>query len=180
MKLSSRNRSAGFHRPRRDTGAVLIIALIMLLVMTLIGISMSRAQRIEERMAQNDENHKVAVESAEAALRMAELGLLDGTYSDFAVNATGLYHFDPAVGNVYPDIDWSDEGATLSYSGPEVGAAQPPTFIIEQLPPVAAPGESVSECGYGCSSLPVEVFRVTSRSVGGDQTATAELQSIFR
>src|SRR6516225_11224218 len=74
-------------------GAVLYIALILLLILTIIGIAAARLQTGEAVMARNDHNHQLALQAAEAALRDAEINLADGNWSipQFAANANGLY-----------------------------------------------------------------------------------------
>jgi type IV pilus assembly protein PilX len=53
-------------------GAVLITSLIVLLLLTIIGVSSMRSSVMEEKMAQNTRNHLVAFEAAESALRDAD------------------------------------------------------------------------------------------------------------
>src|SRR6516162_6601737 len=74
-------------------GAVLYIALILLLILTIIGVAASRLQTGEAVMARNDHNHQLALQAAEAALRDAEINLADGNWSipQFAQNGAGLY-----------------------------------------------------------------------------------------
>ena len=74
-------------------GAVLYIALILLLILTIIGVAASRLQTGEAVMARNDHNHQLALQAAEAALRDAEINLADGnwTIAQFAANTNGLY-----------------------------------------------------------------------------------------
>lgn len=156
-------------------GAVLVVALLLLLVLTLIGVTVARMQTGEERMARNDQNHELAVEAAEAALRMAESGLSNGTYTNFAQDANGLFQLDPTVGN------WAwNPAQTMAYTGPTMPTAQQPQVMIEQLPAVAVAGDSTGQCGYNCTSLSVQMFRITASSPGGDSTSSAQLQSIYR
>ena len=53
----------------RQQGAVLYIALILLLILTIIGVAAARLQTGEAVMARNDHNHQLAMQAAEAALR---------------------------------------------------------------------------------------------------------------
>ena len=56
----------------RQQGAALVVALIMLLVMTVLGIAAMQVTRIEERMAGNSRDVNLAFQGAEAGLRDAE------------------------------------------------------------------------------------------------------------
>ena len=60
----------------RQTGAVLAVALIFMVLMTLVGVSTMRTSVISERMAGNYDNLNVAFQAAESALRDAEQDLL--------------------------------------------------------------------------------------------------------
>ena len=50
-----------------EKGSVIIVALIMLSLLSLIGISATRSSEIEVRVADNQRNHKIAFYSAETA-----------------------------------------------------------------------------------------------------------------
>ena len=85
-------------------GAILIIAMVMLLLLTIIGLSSMRGTSLQESMAGNIRDSSLALQAAEAALRQGEgvasdkfinntLGTLDaasqdGTYSNFPGVAT--------------------------------------------------------------------------------------------
>lgn len=53
-------------------GAILVVALIMLLLVTIIGIASMRDTSLQERMAGNLRDRELALQSAEAALRRGE------------------------------------------------------------------------------------------------------------
>jgi type IV pilus assembly protein PilX len=178
--LNQRNFRPG---PARQKGVVLFVSLILLLILSLIGVTAARMQTVEERMARNENNHQLASQAAEAALRGAESGLLSGIYSNFAGNTNGLYDLAPSTGSVVPTLDWTVASSSIAYTGPAmlaVNLAQPPQFVIENLPPVAIPGDSISEVQYAAPTPPVAVYRVTAFGVGGDATSTTTIQSIFR
>jgi len=62
---------------RRQSGAVLIVALIMLIILTLLGIAGVRGVALEERMTSNTLDRNLAFQIAEAALREGERIALD-------------------------------------------------------------------------------------------------------
>ncbi len=167
-------------------GAVLLVALILLLILSLLAVTTARMQTVEERMARNEDNRQIGAAQAEAALRSAEGGLLSGNYTNFASGANGLYELTGELstygGSLLSTIDWSSPTQVLTYSGPAlsaVPAAQPPKYIIESLPPVAVPGSPINEVQYGNASQGTAVYRITARGVGADGTSTTTLQSIF-
>lgn len=85
--------------PLRQQGAVLIVALIMLLLLTIIGLSSMRGTSLQENMASNMRDSNLALQASEAALRKGEdvvrakflagtlatleTAPLSGTYADF-------------------------------------------------------------------------------------------------
>lgn len=56
----------------KQTGSALIISLLMLLVMTMLGITSMSTSTLQEKMAANDRNQKVAFQNAEIALNDSE------------------------------------------------------------------------------------------------------------
>lgn len=166
----------------RQRGAVLFISLIFLLVLTLLGVMLARSQTTEERMAQNDSNHDLAVEAAGAALRFAEDNLADANpaYADLAQDTGGLYQLDPTVGSIYTAALWNT-AAVMTYNGAALTPTVPtaPQFLIEELPQVALPGTPLGGCtgysGNGC----VSVYQITARGSGGDLSGSATLRSIY-
>lgn len=73
-KHSCRN-SALFQGITHQSGAVLIISLIMLLLLTLIGTSSMQTTSLEEKMAGNFRDRNLAFQAAESAIRDAELDI---------------------------------------------------------------------------------------------------------
>ena len=183
--IAMKKRLEAFPIRSKQSGVVLFVALILLLILSLIGVTAARMETVEERMARNDDNHQIGMEAAEAALRAAEGGILSGIYSDFSANANGLYTFNTTTGSSSVPANWSTTaGAALpAYAGPSLSAvqlAQAPQAVIESLPPVAVPGESISSVQYASPTPPVTVYRVSASAVGADGTSTTTLQSIFR
>ena len=168
----------------RQGGAVLILALILLLILTLLSVTAARMQTTEERMAQNDDNHQLAIQAAEAALRSAEGQVVSGIYppTAFTNNANGLYTLQSELSSgtgIIPDtINWNSPGnQTKTYSGPPLSNAQsspqPAQIIIESLPAGRILGGSQIN-----TPQPPAVYRITAHAIGGDSTSSATLQSI--
>lgn len=171
-------------RRSRDQGAVLVVGLVLLLVLTLAGVILARMQTVEERMARNEDNHQLALQGAEAALRAAEAALSCCSSSmNFAGNANGYYTLNPNQGSVVDQLNTSNWSAptTLTYTGPALNAVQSyqsSRYVIELLPPVAPPGSSIA-APSARGGLSVQLYRITARGYGGDGTSTATLQSVY-
>ena len=63
---------------RRQKGAILVIALLFLVLLTIIGVSSISGVTLEEKMASNLREQNVAFQAAESALRDAEIDLESG------------------------------------------------------------------------------------------------------
>jgi len=160
-------------RLRCENGSALIIALVMLLLMTLIGITAMQTTVMQERMAGNIRDRNIAFEAAEGALRVGEAMAMDATTGPY--NGTGgLYddEFAPAP-SWQDDASWAD-GASVPYPGVWVGAGNVPRFRLERLAPISS----------GSLEVPPELepgfIRVTARGSGGSDDAVVILESLVR
>ena len=167
-------------RPRRgQRGVVLFTALILLLILTLVGVLLARSESVEESISENDQDHEVAIQAAEATLRYAEVGLYNGTYQDFSSDNNGLYTWASGTPDWYQQYNLSSPATTmLSYTGGSPPAVSAPGFLIESLPAAALPGQALGAAQYNPPTPPINVYRITSYSYGGDRNTAAELQEI--
>lgn len=89
-----------FVSPRAERGAVLIVALVMLLLLTVIGLASMRGTSLQESMAGNLRDGDVAFQAAEASLRKGEevvtTRFIAGTHNALeTANITGTYENFP-------------------------------------------------------------------------------------
>jgi len=100
----------------RQRGAVLVVSLVMLVVLTLLGVSVMNITQLEERMASNSQEMAQAFQSAET-------GLSQGFNDDDA--------WDPATTLSVQDIAVADANAnrtnTTSYAVQYLGATNAPS-----------------------------------------------------
>jgi len=180
-------------QPRRgQRGVVLFVCLILLLVLTVLGVSLARQQTLEERLAQNDYNHQLALQTAEAAL---EAGYDDVggplAIADYTSGTTpGLATLVEELNNApYTTLDraaaWGSPGTnTVVYANngaplASAPAAAQPQFVVEDMPQALPRGCSAgTPGGYGGSGAQVHVRRITAHAAGGDGTASATVQII--
>jgi type IV pilus assembly protein PilX len=171
------------HRPlpprTRESGAVLFVSLILLVILSLLAVTAARMQTVEERIARNEDNRQMSAGVAEAALRNVEAGLQAGIYTGFGTS-TGLYNLTAEIGtyngSVVPTLVWTNPTQVLSYAGPALSSlppsVPPPKYVIESLPPVVGKGNALN----GSKARPV--YRITVQGTGADQTSTTTVQSI--
>jgi type IV pilus assembly protein PilX len=168
-------------------GVVLFVSLILLLILTLLGISLARMQTVEERLSQNDFNHQLALQTAEAALEAAYDDDGDGMFiNGYATNAPGqaelLAEISPTDSSLAYHANWSNPGVnTITYAGNGAAlavapAASQPQFVLENLPINVPPGCSAG--GGGGYPSNEYVHRITAHAGGGDGTASATVQII--
>jgi type IV pilus assembly protein PilX len=188
MRSQQRNRKT---TPSNQRGVVLFVALILLLILSLLGVTAARMQTTEERMARNEDNRQIGAQAAEAALRAAESGLTSGVYSaaQFTSSTPGFYEFTGTQGSILQyapaTISWMTYSPTDPVNPmPALSqlpvAAQSPKFIIENLPAVAMPGDSIQQVQSANPVSPPAVYRITASAAGADSSTTTTLQSIFR
>jgi len=154
----------------KQNGAVLIISLIMLLLLTLIATSAMQTSTLEEKMAGNLRDESLAFQAAEAALREGEKATETLAPSSYYTNSTGI-------------IDWKNANV-LSYSGVALsGLPYLPVYTIEILPNTTGSdnGDNGSlEGGSTLSSTWISWYRITARGTGATENSVVILQSIFR
>jgi len=143
---------------RKQNGAVLIISLVLLLVMTLLGLTSMQSTSLEERMAGNERHANVAFQAAEAALRGAE-DWLDGQNLQPTAKSdgsSGVWTLDSpeAVASLASSVDpwwkewrlsdWSSNGIAYANTNSLVFAKDqsnaditldnvPPRYVIEEV-----------------------------------------------
>lgn len=173
--------------PSRQRGAALAVSLMMLLVMTLIGVTAMRLSVMQEKMAGNTRDLDLALQAAEAALRFGETrleaaslpppGTTAGWYS---VRTPGA---EPPAASVLHSLSGWGTGtpgfAHLTYGldGNYWDVASAPQLVIVELDPVPDPGGSLD------ASRPDEeanVYQVTARGFGGSAGTGVILQSTYR
>lgn len=190
---------------KHQRGAVLIVGLIMLLLLTMIGLTSIRGSDLQERMAGNMRDRNLAFQAAEGALRLAE---------DTLSTATSLSKFDGKTIGYWPDLNTStnynsDFVGSWPYltggSGPlrlspavwlesqwnsnslQVaartipGVSQQPRYTIEQIVVNATAANKGG--GIDIESLEkmaeAEYYRLTARGLGGTADAEAVIQTTF-
>lgn len=166
----------------RQKGAAIFIALVMLLVMTIIGITASRTTTFEEKMAGNLRDQTVAVQAGEAVLRWTELwiGQQVGEPTPVTVCGSGcdqtvwvLNTLDPTNAAL-----WSTASARSNYTGLPTGpgkvAAIPKSLVEEHsfVKDNLNQGKQVDASGQ-------MFYRVSANGTGGTPVARALLQSTY-
>lgn len=186
------------HRtPPREQGAVLAIGLLILVVMTLIGVTAMTTTSLENKMAGNLKDWNLALQAAEGGLRDAEIDIAttgrvsqtDAVAGCAPVTSTplgqdGQCTSTGASANIWQTLDWTDSAPTKYYVkyGSKTGAsgytsaegyAAVPRYIIEPIQDIGKPGTSLE------FPRQPKTFRVTAVGYGGSILASVMLQSTY-
>lgn len=171
---------------KQQAGAVLIVGLVLLLILTVIGLASIRGSDLQERMAGNMRDRNIAFQSAEAALRAGE-DLLD---------LPVLPSFSGSVVGYWPDLNkpnalrprppiWTPQQWTansVQIAADTIGGVtEQPRYAIEKI---IVTGLAASK-GSGIDHESIEraqdaeYYRITSRGLGITSDAEVVLQSTF-
>ena len=165
-------------------GIALFISLVLLLVLTIIGVSSVQTTSLEERMARNSHDSVLAFQAAEMALRQAEEWLIANppVTTDFSNSgAAGLWTVAPF--GVTPRWEtggvW-DAGTTIQVPVSVANVDSQPRYMIEFLATIDQTSDRYEVGrGYPVLNETINISRVTARGVGGTDTAQVLLQSSF-
>lgn len=165
---------------RHQHGAVLITSIILLLIMTLIGLTGMQVTTLEEKMAGNMRDRNLAFQSAESALRAAETVLSQATLPTFYNDGTnGLYTQSSTasiLSNLTDSASWAAANK-VTYTGANLAnIAASPEYIIQQLPSVDGGGSSLDGSAFSTTDF----FQITARGTGGTTSAVVVVQSVYR
>lgn len=167
--------------PYRERGIALVIALVLLVIMSLVGISGLRTVTLEERMTAHTFDRSVSFQGAEAALKQAERFIEDNKASAALMPAAGspCSAANGVCGAPNPATleRWLDDTSPPWFDATPIdngGISITPQYMIEYLGNTfsCAPGEM----GAATNCLR---FRITARSNAGDDRAVVILQVIY-
>lgn len=164
----------------KQTGATLAISLIILLIMTLLGVTAMKTNILEEKMVNNDRQYKIALHAAELALREGENQIdPDAAYSNVltsdstAASNRGLYLGESAPANGWwSEVNWTNEDQVKASSSST--SERPLNYIVEQL---SYAEKDSKEAGVALSR---KYYRVTSRALVTGIAAKVMLQSSYK
>lgn len=156
---------------KKQKGATLIIALIMLLLLTIIGMASISDTNLQEKMAGNLRDKNIAFQAAESALRKGE-----DSFKDKFVTLTSI-------------TDYSEAQASTTFSAFKTEYNQSkPTYTVTKIkpamPPLVAetPGGGSIETDLGTTAPKYEppiLIKITSIGYGLNSSSQVTLHSFF-
>ena len=166
----------------RQRGAALVIALLMLLVMTVLGVAAMQVTRMEERMAGNSRDVNLAFQGAEAGLRDSEAVVEAWTLRPLPCSGapctTVVWRRDLLPSNLRDQLYswWTTNAREYGVTGTRevTEVTRDPRVVVESL-------------GFVPDSLTVghgppegrDFYKITANSSGASDTATAVLESTY-
>ena len=172
---------------KSQQGTVLVIALILLSVMTLLGVTGMKSSIVEEKMSGNLRDREYSSQAAESALREAETTITGWT------TATAFPALDGNNGMLGEENDEPDFTNETIWASSAVGTATTlgdgqlaadPKFVLKYVgtddfcAPAEAGGlEELGGGGFACP--PTFIFRLTALGTGLTPNTQTILQEYF-
>ena len=175
---------------RRQEGIVLFMSLVMLLLLTILGVSSIQTTSLQQRMARNANDGTLAFQAAEVALRdgedlLEELNNLTDfgdPLDDLEGNEANGYYFEAAPGDPpnWKNLgDWAGGGFRTSET--QITGAEQPKYIVEHVQTIIADADALNldNIGEDIGAGRTEVFRVTARGYGASADAQVMIQGTY-
>jgi type IV pilus assembly protein PilX len=162
--------------PLRERGAILVTSLLLLLVMTIIGVSVVQVTRMQERMSGNQRDLNLAFQGAEAGLREGEQQLDDTiSLATCTVAPCPIFrdNFLPVLTN-NPQAWWDANAQEYGVDGDQEmdELDQDPQVVVEHVRFVKFSDNVDDEGGR-------DFFQVTARSTGASGRTNTTVQTTF-
>lgn len=171
-----------------QSGAALITSLVILLVLTVLGISAMQTSNLQENIVGNLKNHVLALQAAESALTAAETNL-QAVYPAPTASTNkitlGSIHFGPILArglittplstSAYDFTNVWTAGNSTVYGASLNGLYADPSYLIEMeqfVPNNLDPETRAKRQGRF-------YYRVTARGVGNSQHSAVLLQEYY-
>jgi type IV pilus assembly protein PilX len=167
---------------KQQTGVALVTSLLLLLVLTIIGVTAMLVTRMQERMAGNTRDLNLAFQGAEAALRDGEAEIRALNSRPDTCSAPPCDYWQPDSAGLRAAIRdgvpawWTANANEYATDGTADlnNLAEDPQYVTESLgfiPDSLTLGHGVPEGR--------DFYQVTARSTGGSGVANTVLQSTF-
>ena len=190
MNIQPRFKQANFKHPgSRQQGVALIVSLIILVSLTLLGLTTIQRSTTDLAMAGNQRESGLMFQAAEVALVAAEAQIeASDSNGDFANNSgnndKGFYTVmandaDYHSPDYFDDSTWNTKSTATD---PLAGVSEEPRFMIEYLGDrVGGGGGAIGIGGYGSGGAgdTVSIYRAAARGTGLTGNSHRYVQSYY-
>jgi len=166
--------------PSRQRGAVLLVGLILLLVLTMVGVSTMQSTTLESKMVANMGDREVCFEAAERAAKRAE-SWIDGrgtapASSDSGGGANPVYQH---LSNGWWDTasNWTAMMNDTMTAGAQ--ESQAPMYVVEELADDITLNDDLNSQEGGKTNSSVSVYRITAKGYGQRSTNNCIIETTF-
>ena len=154
---------------KRERGAVLIVALVFLVILTMLGVTAMTGTTMELRMATNARDHAIALAAAEAALRDAEYDVMNRAYVGKEAQKRSP---EPVLAN----FGVNTTAGTCSNTAPYIGLCLPGSAPVDAQPlPIDLTGISLT----GAPSVEYGTYTGARPIVGVAQQPRYYIESLY-
>lgn len=172
--------------PHNEHGAVLIIGLVMVLLISIVSLAAIRGSNLQEAMAGNMRDRNIAFQSTESALRQGESVVMQAVLPIF--NGSNGLHLDlnntPANSvTKFSEAKWADKANWVKEMTVDLKWVESsPVYIVEELNSDIGKEAAIAGSGIDQDSLTFETvpFRVSARGVGATNDTVVILQSYLK
>lgn len=179
-------------RHAAQSGFVLAMSLVFLLLLTILGVTAMSTTSLEEKMAHNIKDKNLSFHASESAVKHAETWLDDPNVKpqpDIAASTVDGIHnaWNPPTAPFWKSLNWISDSDIVSYptrpdastsGGNLFGVASQPRYILELIHVGDCPSVTMNIKEYGTKQC--QVFRITGRGVGGTNTAVSMVQTTYK
>ena len=183
---------------RRDRGIALVTALVILLILTLIGLTMFRGFGLQQKIAGNTREKERAFQAAQNALEFGEWWLVNGTQGTSRPSTGGPCASSQSTAVTTQSAMFVCSGALATPSDPSTWPAvlsyTPPPMVVKAGGGTTTDAYKNSDINY--SQAPgiyinfqnrvidsrgntTNVYTVTAVGFGGSNNATSVVQSVY-
>lgn len=173
------------HACKQQRGVALIVSLIILISLTMLGLTAIQRTTVDLAMAGNQREIGLMFQSAELGLVAAENFIeASSTNADFDDASLGLYTV-PAQDTTYRSLDYFDAAGWLASSqtaATSLAAYEQPRYMIEYLGDRSQnPMAMISIGSYGTQQTGdvVSIYRSTARGAGLTGNSYRYVQSYY-
>lgn len=161
-----------FHKqrisPSYESGAVLIVGLVMVLLISIVSLSAIRSSNLQEAMAGNMRDRNMAFQAAESALVVGEaiVNVLNPAPVCSGRASCFLRHAQLPQNSVIYLSDVAFDGLARESGLVLAGVETEPTFMIEELAKFKPADGSGQEQGGGGSLTELVPYRISAKGTG--------------
>lgn len=185
--MNNAGKNQRLQAPRREAGAVLVVGLVMVLLISIIGVSAIRGSNLQESMAGNMRERNLAFQASESALRIGEGMVSDQVSRPLMTDSQGLYNdtFRTPASSIltFSNADWIDATKVKVTTLTLDDVSREPTYIIEQLDPDIGLGAAMEGSAIDLEGMQntgdITPYRVTARGFGGSVNSIKTLQTSY-